>query len=168
MGFRSKVTTTFFYKYFLGEVEKIKSSPEIAEKFLDFLPKPPEVDLYEKILFSPLKSCRFSPDVVVMITSPRFAYQMIITAYLDEYHLVRTIPICAPCHGSVTIPLTTGELNISLIDPMSRQLGGYKDDEMLIGVARPRFNSLIRNVKRTPSRMRKRMIIAKIIKKIIG
>lgn len=149
MGFRSELTETYFYKYFLGEVEKVKSSPEIAEKFIDFLPQPPEIGLYEKILFSPLKNCSFKSDVVVIITAPRYVYQIIITAYLDEYHLVRTIPISAACHGSITIPLMTGELNTSMIDPMSRKIGRYKNGEVLLGIPAARFESLINNIKDT-------------------
>ncbi len=167
MGFHSGLTETYFYKYFLGEVEKVKSSPEIAERFLDFLPQPPKEGLYSRLLFSPLKFCRFLPDVVVIITNPRYAYQIIVAAYLDEYHLVRTIPICAACHGSISIPFTTGELNISMIDPMSRKIGNYRDDELLIGIPRPRFNALINNMKKLPSKRGKETIIAKIIKKII-
>ncbi len=167
MGFPSKLTETYFYKYFLGEVEQIKSSAEIAEKFINFLPQPPEEEIYQKVIFSPLKNCQFIPDVIVLITSPRYAYQIIIAAYLDEYHLIKTIPICAACHGVITIPFTTGELNISMIDLMSRELGGYKDDEVLIGIPYPRFDSLIKNIKNTSHEPHKLSLFAKLIKKVI-
>lgn len=167
MGFPSKLTETYFYKYFLGEVEKIKSSAEIAEKFIEFLPPPPKEGLYQKIIFTPLKECQFEPDVILLITSPTYTYRAIIDAYLDEYHLVKTIPICAACHGIISIPLTTGELNISLIDPMSRKLGGYKNDEILIGIPYSRFKSLIKNIKSNSYNLEKENLLSKIIRKII-
>jgi len=167
-GFPSPLTKMFFYKYFLGGVEKAKESPEIAEKCLDFLPEPPEVGLYDKLLFSPLKNCHFEPDVVVIITNPKHAYRLVVAAYLDEYHLVKTIPICAACHGSISIPFMTGELNTSMIDPIARDLGGYKDDAVLVGIPKPRFGSLVDNIKETPFGTRKEPIITDIFKKIIG
>lgn len=167
MGFPSKLTKTYFYKYFLGKIEKIKSSPEIAGKFVDSLPEPPKEGLYQKIIFAPLKNCQFVPDVIVLITTPRHAYNIIIATYRDEYRLVKTIPICAACHGVISIPFTTGELNLSMIDSMARELGGYKEDEVLIGIPYFRFNSLIKNIKNNSYKPYKKSIFVKLIKKII-
>jgi len=167
MGFSSKLTETYFYKYFLGEVEKIKESPDIAEKFLNFLPQPPKEGTYQKIIFGPIKNFHFHPDVIVLISVPRFAYQIITDAYLDEYHLLKIIPICAACHGVISIPFTTGELNFSFIDSMSRKLGSYKNDEVLIGIPCARFLSLMENIKKLPKKNIKQAVIAKIIKKMI-
>lgn len=167
MGFQSKLTETPLYKFFLGEVEKAKISIGVAEKFLDFLPQPPEPGLYEKILFAPLEGCPFEPDVVVIITVPKHAYRLTVTAYLDEYHLVKTLPLAAACHGSISIPFTTGELNVSMIDHVAREFGNYTDEELLIGIPRPRFISLLDNLKKTPFGARKEPFITGIIKKII-
>lgn len=167
MGFDSKVTETFFYKFFLGKIEKAKISPEIAEKFIDFLPEPPKQGLYEKLLFAPLQNCPFDPDVVVIITTSRQAYRMIVASYLDEYHLVKTIPLCSACHGSISIPFTEGELNVSMIDPMARKVGGYKDEEVLVGIPDARFHSLIDNLEKTPFGAKKGSFVTKIIKKVI-
>lgn len=167
MGFPSKFTKTFFYRFFLGKIEKAKISPEFAEKFIDFLPEPPEEGLYEKLLFTPLEHCPFDPDVVVVITTPKQAYRLVVAAYLDEYHLVKTIPICSACHGVISIPFTEGELNVSMIDPVAREVGGYKDEEVLVGISNARFNSLVDNLKETPFGVRKQSLITKILKKII-
>jgi uncharacterized protein (DUF169 family) len=163
LGFSSPLAKTFLYKYFLGEIERAKSSPEIAERCLDFLPGPPKEGQYECLLFGPLLTCQFEPDVVVLITSPKHAYRVVVVAYLDEYHLVKTIPLCAACHGAISIPFTSGELNVSLIDPVARELGGYKDDEVLVGLGRPRFESLVDNLKETPFGVRKEPLLARIV-----
>jgi len=167
MGFPSKLTDTVFYKFFLGKIEKVKSSPEIAEKFIDFLPKPPKEGLYEKILFAPLEKCKFEPDVVVIITNPKHAYRIIVAAYLDEYHLVKTIPICAACHGVISIPFVLDELNVSMIDSVAREFGEYNDKDILVGIPNTRFNSFIDNLKETPFGLRKEPFVAKAIMKTI-
>ena len=165
MGFPSKLTDTAFYKFFLGEIEGAKSSPEVADKFIDFLPKTPEEGLYEKILFVPLDKCEFEPDVVVIITNPEHAYRIIVAAYLDEYHLVKTIPLCSDCQGATSIPFVLGELNVSMIDPVARKFGGYDYKDVLVGIASSRFNSLIDNLKETPFGAKKEPFITKTNKK---
>lgn len=167
LGFPSKITESYFYKYFLGEVEKVKSSAEVAEKFIDNLPKPPAEGTYEKIIFTPLPKCNFSPDVVVLISNPRYAYQMITYAYLDEYSLVKTYPICAVCHGVITIPFVTGEVNINMIDPMSRRLGGYREEDVIMGIPYQKFGAFVKNSKENLQKPGAEPFLSKIIRKII-
>ena len=166
LGFPSKLTETFLYELFLGKIEKIKGSPEIAEKFINALPKPPEEGLYEKILFAPLQNCQYEPDLVLIITNPREVYRIIVSTYLDDYHLVKNFPLCSLCQGVITIPFITDELNVSMIDPIAREIGGYNDNEIIIGIPKKRFISLINNLKKTPYGSKKESLFSKIIQKL--
>lgn len=168
MGFPSKLAKTFLYELFLGRIEKIKSSPGVAKKFLESLPRPPKEGRYKKIFFSPLKNYSFEPDVILIITTPRQAYRIIATVYLNDRRLVKIIPLSAACHGVITIPFVTKEVNVSLIDPVARQLGGYNEEDVLVGIPKERFFLLTSNLKKTPYGVKRESSVTKIIKKAIG
>ncbi|MBA4320863.1 MAG: hypothetical protein C0412_20935 [Flavobacterium sp.] len=168
LGFHSKFTKSFLYPLFLGEIEKVKGSSKIVKRFIETLPKPPREGLYEKLFFAPLQKCQFEPDVVVLITTPRHTYRIIVTTYLDDCRLVKITPLCAACHGAISIPFTTGELNISMIDPISREFGKYQEEDILVGVPKKRFSLLINNLKKTPFGLKKEPLITKTVEKLIN
>lgn len=167
LGFPSPLADSRLYKFFLGNIEKVKCSTQVAEKLLECLPQPPREGTYEQVLFAPLDHCPYQPDITVLVTNPKQAYRIIVTAHLDDCHFVKTVPLCAACHGSITVPLITGELNVSMIDPEARRFGNYNDADVLVGIPQSRLERLIANLKETPFGQKKETLLAKIIRGVI-
>jgi uncharacterized protein (DUF169 family) len=127
--------------------EKFFSSKDAARKMIDRVKlKAPEQGEY--ILFSPLESAEFVPDVVLIAGVPAQISRML---YLDAFETGEfNVEICEPlCSGVIAVPISTGKIGVSFMDVACRMLGGYRSDEMVIGIPYDRLVRLVENIDRS-------------------
>ena len=133
-----KIATGEFY-YKLGRFDSV----ETAKTVIDNIPRKDEQSL--GIIYAPLEKADFLPDVVVVITVPK--YGMYVTQGIVynqggkvEYSCAGIQSLCA---DAVSAPYVTNKVNATLACNGSRGYAGILDEEIIIGLARDNIKPLL-------------------------
>ena len=119
----------FYYK--LGRFDSV----ETAKSVIDNIPRKDEQSL--GIIYAPLEKADFVPDVVIVITLPKFG--MYITQGIVYNNGGKVEYTCAGiqslCADAVSAPYVTNKANATLACNGSRGYAGIEDEEIIIGLA---------------------------------
>lgn len=132
------------HDYFLVDLEKIFSSIEVAHKFFKEMPSPQRT---ESISFSPLEEAK-EVDVVLFVCNP-FQAMRIIGLDVFDSGILKTYIFGAACQTSITVPLVTGKISLSLIDVTARRLGKYRKEELIVGVPFNKLPRMMENIEKS-------------------
>jgi len=130
---------------FLVRREKLFGSRAAARKLLDSGRKrAPEQGDY--LAFSPLGGAPFVPDVVLFVGIPIQVSRII---FLDAFDTGETDTLHGEplCSGAIAAPITTGRIGVSFLDTACRIIGGYRPEEMVVGVPYRRILSIVQSIK---------------------
>lgn len=133
-----KIASGEFY-YNLGRFDSV----ETAKSVIDNIPRKEEKSL--GIIYAPLEKADFVPDIVVVITLPKFG--MFITQGIVynqggkvEYSCAGIQSLCA---DAVSAPYVTNKPNATLACNGSRGYAGIEDEEIIYGLARDNLKPLM-------------------------
>ena len=133
-----KIASGEFY-YNLGRFDSV----ETAKTVIDSIPRKEEKSL--GIIYAPLENANFIPDVVVVITLPKWG--MKITQGIVYNHGGRVKSsfggIQSLCADAVSAPYVTNNANATLACDGSRGYAGIKDEEIIFGLARDNLKPLL-------------------------
>lgn len=125
----SKIASGEFY-YKLGRFDSV----ETAKSVIDNIPRKDEQSL--GIIYAPLEKADFIPDVVVVITLPKFG--MYIAQGIVYNNGGKVESSCAGiqslCADAVSGPYVSNKVNTTLACNGSRGYAGIEDEEIIIGL----------------------------------
>lgn len=153
-------------KEFLVSGEKMYCSITTLHRAQALTVKPP-LGLADHIILSPMDKAEFRPDVVLFICNAEQACRIVT---LDMYGTGVPPKIemtGSTCHQSVTYPIVSGELNVSLMDYTSRRIRGYTLEDLLVTIPYHRFHGIMRSIDHCTAG-RAKMEIPKSIRGFIG
>ena len=127
----------FYYK--LGRFNSV----ETAKSVIDNIPRKEEQSL--GIIYAPLEKADFLPDVVVVITLPKFGIYITQGIVYNqggkvEYSCAGIQSLCA---DAVSAPYVTNKANATLACNGSRGYAGIEDEEVIYGLARDNLKPLM-------------------------
>ncbi len=129
---------------FLVKREKIYCSIAVFHRMKTLNPPPP-TGLADHIVLAPLRKAEFQPDAVLFICNAEQACRLVT---LDSYEtgIAPKVQMSgSTCYQTITYPVVSGELNVSLMDYTSRQIRGFKPEDMVVSIPYNRFLNIIRN-----------------------
>ena len=133
-----KIATGEFY-YKLGRFDSV----ETAKTVIDSIPRKEEKSL--GIIYAPLEKADFIPDVVIVITIPK--YGMYITQGIVYNHGGRVessfAGIQSLCADAVSAPYINNEANATLACNGSRGYAGIVDEEIIFGLTLDNLKPLV-------------------------
>ena len=95
------------------------------------------------MVFAPLLSAPLKPDVVIFTGNAQQAARLVALGYWEDGMPMQCDPTGAQCRSTITYPLVTNEINISLGDITARRSEKYRDDEMFVSVPYSRLRSMV-------------------------
>lgn len=107
------------------------------------------------VMVKPLEQFTEDPDVVIMITRP-FGAMRIIQGYsymFGTYSAFRLAGNQAMCSELTTYPLTSGEINISMMCSGARMNAGWKKEELGIGIPFSKMDDLLNGIYQTVNQL---------------
>jgi uncharacterized protein (DUF169 family) len=146
--------------------EKIVGSSTAARKMLDLaIEKTSKLGKY--IILSPLEKADFQPDVVLFIGNP---VQISRILFLDAFETgeINTLHREPLCTGVIAVPITTGQIGISLLDMACRSFGQYRAEEMVIGVPYYRIPRIVNSIEHSIAGNAKSHFFLRLLPKIIN
>jgi uncharacterized protein (DUF169 family) len=129
---------------YLVEGEKVVCSPAVFNRMQSLDPFPSfTIDHYT---FYPLDAADDQPDLVVFLCNPEQACR-IISLHLYLTGISPRINLSGPtCYTAVTYPLMTGEINISIMDYIARQMYKFAPEELFVSVPYHHFIGIIESL----------------------
>lgn len=97
-------------------------------------------------VFAPLEKATFDPDAVVFITMPLQGMRIL---SLDGYEtgIADVAPYGGPfCSGVQASAISSGKISLGLLCAGSRQAGGFKPEELGLGVPYDRIPRIVRSI----------------------
>ena len=133
-----KIASGEFY-YDLGRFDSV----ETAKKVIDTIPRKDERSY--GILYAPLEKAEFEPDVVVIITTPKYGMQITQAIVYNSGSRVEAsfAGIQSLCADAVSGPYTLNKPNATLACDGSRGYAGIKDEEIIYGIPKDSLMPLI-------------------------
>lgn len=127
----------FYYK--LGRFDSV----ETAKSVIDNIPRKDEQSL--GIIYAPLEKAEFLPDVVIIISLPK--YGMYIAQGIVYNHGEKVESSCAGiqslCADAVSAPYVSNKANSTLACNGSRGYAGIEDEEIIFGLPRDYLKPLM-------------------------
>jgi uncharacterized protein (DUF169 family) len=103
----------------------------------------PPLRLADHILIGPADRTALCPDLILFICNPEQACRLIALDSFQTGVAPRLVVSGSTCHQVITYPFVTGELNMSLMDYVSRNVHGYQPQDLLVSVPYPRFQGIM-------------------------
>ncbi len=113
------------------------------------LASPPPLGLANFVVFSPLERAELKPDLVVFLCNPEQACRLVTLTIYPDGLPPRVELLGSTCQMVISYPLVSGELNVSLMDYMSRRLRAYRTDELFVSVPYQKMASLMDSIERS-------------------
>ena len=110
------------------------------------LTPPPPLGLADHVVLSPMNEAELPPEVVVFICNAEQGCRLVT---LDTYATgipPRPVMSGSTCYQAVTYPVVSGELNVSLIDHITRRIKGYKSSDLIVSIPYHRFHGVMRSI----------------------
>lgn len=133
------------HKDFLINGEKLFCSLAVYYRIMNTTSEVP-TGLADHVIICPLEKAEKRPDLVLFICNAEQGCRLVT---LDLYctGVAQNIRMVgATCYQAVTYPLTTGELNVSLMDYTSRRIRGFKSSDLLVTVPYHRMHGIIQSI----------------------
>lgn len=132
-----KIASGEFY-YNLGRFDSV----ETAKTVIDSIPRKEEKSL--GIIYAPLENANFIPDVVVVITLPKWGMKITQGIVYNHGERVKSSfgGIQSLCADAVSAPYVTNNANATLACDGSRGYAGIEDEEIIFGLARDNLKPL--------------------------
>lgn len=124
-------------------------TPEIAASVANSVPICTD-DTYG-VIVKPLEKFEYDPDVVLIISNTREAMR-ILQGYTYTYGLTKGLNMSgnqAVCVEATVTPMTTGEMNVSMLCSGTRFHAGWKDTEVISGIPFERAEGVVKGLKGT-------------------
>ncbi len=123
MGFRphDDATTRQLITRMVVEGEKAFASAHALHAFEAQLPPPPD-NSHSQFVFEPLERATHAPLLVVVLCDPATASRLTSLGSFPSGRLAKIAVGGPTCRMSIVYPLATGEITVTLFDPISRAL----------------------------------------------
>lgn len=119
------------------------SDKAAAEKFFAEFPRLP-FGKYKGLVISPLCSCPFEPDVVLIYANPAQIRLMIGGIKRQTGGIVETkLDVIDSCAYSTVPPLLTGQYRVTFPDPGEYERGLADENEVILSVPGPRLDEIM-------------------------
>ncbi len=124
------------------------SSNEASRNTMDMVPRIQHMSKFA--LYAPLDSASFSPDMVVVICSPKQAMQMIQAQLYNEGGRVQTgfAGKQSLCGDIVANTLNTNSIQVSLGCSGSRKHAMVEDNELIVGIPSEKIEQLVNSLEK--------------------
>lgn len=132
-------------KKFLIQGEKLFCSLATVQR-LRSLTLPPPLGLADHVLFAPLERAEKRPDLVVFAVNPEQACRLLTLATFMDGVPPRTESMGASCYTTITYPLLSGEINISLLDYTARRVRRFAAEELFLTIPYFRISNLMESI----------------------
>ena len=118
----------------------------------------------------PAREARLRPDIILFICNAEQASRLVQLDMYDTGVPPRIEMSGATCHQAIGYPVSTGELNVSVMDYTSRRIKRYKPSDLIVSIPYHRFLGIMRSIDRctagrapfeVPESMRRRMDLAR-------
>lgn len=133
------------HKRFLIEGERAFRSLVTFHQSRSPRPAPP-TGLAKYVVFSPLKDAELEPDLVIFLCNPTQGCRLTTLAAYPDGALFKPCITGSACYQSITYPIVTGEVNVSLMDYSSRKKWNYRDDQIFVSIPYPRIAGLVESI----------------------
>jgi len=133
---------------FLVYGEKLSCSLATARRAITYINKkaPPPLGLAEYVVFSPLEKAELEPDLVLFLCNPEQACRLITLARYREGVLPQNEFGGALCWSTITYPLITGNINVSLGDHVAREIEHWKPEELAVTVPAHKLHQIVESI----------------------
>ncbi|MBE6512228.1 MAG: hypothetical protein E7Z75_03610 [Methanobrevibacter olleyae] len=127
----------FYYK--LGRFDSV----ETAKSVIDSIPRKEEESL--GIIYAPLEEADFIPDVIVVITLPKFGMYITQGIVYNQGGIVEysCAGIQSLCADAVSAPYVSKKANATLACNGSRSYAGIEDEEIIYGLSTDNIKPLM-------------------------
>jgi uncharacterized protein (DUF169 family) len=116
---------------------------EAEQPLQPFASVTPPLRLADHILIGPADRTPLCPDLILFICNAEQACRLIALDSFQTGVAPRLVMSGSTCHQAITYPFVTGELNLSLMDYVSRSVHGYLPQDLLVSVPYLRFEGIM-------------------------
>lgn len=119
-------------KKFLIEGEKFSSCSAAFFRMRALGQGVPPLGVSKYVVVGPLEQFELKPDLALFLCNPAQASRLVTLATYETGIPVQAQLSSSTCGGAITIPLSTGRINVTFLDLSSRRLvKGFKDSELI-------------------------------------
>jgi uncharacterized protein (DUF169 family) len=131
---------------FLINGEKLLSCPAAIHRMMALTPAQPPFGTAEHVVFSPLASAQFPPDLAVFVVNAWQAARLVNLAVYETGMPLECDPSGSLCRAVITYPLVTGKVNISFGDVTARRSEKMAEDELFVTLPYRDLRSVVESV----------------------
>jgi uncharacterized protein (DUF169 family) len=102
--------------------------------------------LGDYVTFSPLERAEEDPDLVLFMCNPEQACRLTALARYREGVLPPSEMEGSFCWNTITFPLVTGNVNVSLGDSSARRIERWDPNELVVSVPTPKLHGIMESV----------------------
>jgi uncharacterized protein (DUF169 family) len=132
-------------KKFLVQGERLFCSLAALQRVRS-LTLPPPLGLADHILMAPLEQVEKRPDLVIFLVNPEQACRLLTLATFMDGIPPKMEMAGATCYTTITYPLISGEINLSLLDYTARRMRRFAPDELFLTIPFPKMPNLIESI----------------------
>lgn len=134
-------------KKYLIEGEKFTSCNAAFFRARTLSQGQPPLGVSQYVAVGPLEEFELKPDLVLFLCNPAQASRLVTLAGYETGIPVQAQLSASTCGGAVTIPLSTGRINVTFLDLSSRRLvKGFKDSDLIYSVPYFMVRSIIESI----------------------
>lgn len=117
---------------FLIEGEKFSSCNASFFRGRALSQSQPPLGAAKFVVIGPLEEFELKPDLVLFLCNPAQASRLVVLSTYETGIPLQAQLSGSTCNGAITYPLSTGRVNVTVLDPSSRHLvKGYKDSDLI-------------------------------------
>jgi uncharacterized protein (DUF169 family) len=134
-------------KKFLIEGEKFTSCNAAFFRMRALGQGQPPLGVSKYVVVGPLEQFELKPDLVLFLCNPVQASRLVTLSSYETGIPVQAQLSSSTCGGAVTIPLSTGRVNVTFLDLSSRHLvKGFKDSDLFFSAPYFMVRSIIESI----------------------
>jgi len=132
-------------KEFLIHGEKLFCSLAAVQRVRSLTLNPP-LGLADHVLIAPLEAAEEKPDLVIFLVNAEQACRLLtLTTFMDGIPPKMQL-IGSACYTTITYPLVSGEVNLSLLDYTARRMRRFSPEELVLTVPFHKMENLIQSI----------------------
>ena len=132
-------------KEFLIRGEKLFCSLATVQRVRSLTLTPP-LGLADHVLIAPLEAAEEKPDLVIFLVNPEQACRLLTLATFMDGIPPRMQVMGSACYMTITYPLISGEINLSLLDYTARRMRRYVPEELFLTIPFHKMDNLIQSI----------------------